>query len=65
MGSGCEELHRWEKRSPNARGRNFDRAGRVIVEPDLSLANYSNIFIIGDLANYSHQDDKPYQESHP
>lgn len=40
-------------------GAQLDRAGRVIVEPDLSLANYSNIFIIGDLANYSHQDDKP------
>ncbi|MBD2306042.1 NAD(P)/FAD-dependent oxidoreductase [Chroococcidiopsis sp. FACHB-1243] len=39
-------------------GAQLDRAGRVIVEPDLSLPNYSNIFIIGDLANYSHQDDK-------
>jgi NADH:ubiquinone reductase (H+-translocating) len=37
----------------------LDRAGRVIVEPDLSIKGYSNIFVIGDLANFSHQDGKP------
>jgi NADH dehydrogenase len=37
----------------------LDRVGRVIVEPDLSLANYPNIFVIGDLAHYAHQDGKP------
>ena len=26
---------------------------------DLSLPKYSNIFVLGDLANYSHQGDKP------
>ena len=36
-----------------------DRAGRIIVEPDLSIAGYSNIFVIGDLANFSHQGEKP------
>jgi NADH dehydrogenase len=40
-------------------GASLDRAGRVIVEPDLSLPRQPNIFIIGDLANFSHQDDKP------
>ncbi|WP_317105875.1 NAD(P)/FAD-dependent oxidoreductase [Chroococcidiopsis sp. SAG 2025] len=40
-------------------GAQLDRVGRVIVEPDLSLANYANIFIIGDLASYSHQDNQP------
>jgi NADH dehydrogenase len=40
-------------------GANLDRAGRVIVEPDLSLPNYPNIFVIGDLANFPHQGDKP------
>jgi NADH dehydrogenase len=40
-------------------GAQLDRAGRVVVEPDLSLPGYPNIFIIGDLANYSHQDGKP------
>ncbi|WP_437205099.1 NAD(P)/FAD-dependent oxidoreductase [Planctomicrobium sp. SH664] len=36
----------------------LDRAGRVVVEPDLSLAGAPNVFVIGDLANYSHQDGK-------
>jgi NADH dehydrogenase len=37
----------------------LDRAGRVMVAPDLSIAGHPNIFVIGDLANYSHQDGKP------
>ena len=37
----------------------LDRAGRVMVEPDLSVSGHSNIFVIGDLANFSHQDGKP------
>jgi NADH dehydrogenase len=40
-------------------GAQLDRVGRVIVEPDLSVAGYGNIFVIGDLANYSHQEGKP------
>ena len=36
-----------------------DRAGRIVVEPDFSVPNYPNIFVIGDLAHYAHQDDKP------
>jgi NADH dehydrogenase len=40
-------------------GAECDRAGRVIVEPDLSIPDHPNIFIIGDLAHYAHQDDKP------
>lgn len=32
----------------------LDNAGRVKVEADLSVKNYANIFVIGDLANYSH-----------
>jgi NADH:quinone reductase (non-electrogenic) len=28
----------------------FDRAGRVLVNPDLSLPNHSEVFVIGDLA---------------
>jgi NADH dehydrogenase len=39
-------------------GVQLDRAGRVIVEPDLSIANHPNIFVIGDLANYTHQDNR-------
>ncbi|MBP8298582.1 MAG: NAD(P)/FAD-dependent oxidoreductase [Burkholderiales bacterium] len=31
-------------------GATLDRAGRVVVEPDLSLARHPEIFVIGDLA---------------
>jgi NADH dehydrogenase len=40
-------------------GAECDRAGRVIVEPDLSLKGYSNIYVIGDLAHFAHQTGKP------
>jgi len=38
----------------------LDRVGRVMVESDLSIANHTNLFVIGDLAHYAHQaDGKP------
>lgn len=40
-------------------GTECDRAGRVIVEPDLSIKSYPNIFVIGDLAHFAHQNGKP------
>ncbi len=40
-------------------GVECDRAGRVMVEPDLTIKGYKNIFVVGDLANFSHQGDKP------
>lgn len=40
-------------------GAQLDRTGRVVVEPDLSVAGYPNIFVIGDLANYPHQANQP------
>jgi NADH dehydrogenase len=40
-------------------GAKLDRVGRVEVEPDLSIAGHPNIFVVGDLANFSHQGDKP------
>ncbi|BAZ06672.1 NAD(P)/FAD-dependent oxidoreductase [Calothrix sp. NIES-3974] len=40
-------------------GVECDRSGRVIVEPDLSIKGYKNIFAVGDVANFSHQNDKP------
>jgi len=40
-------------------GAQLDRAGRAIVEPDLSVPGYPNIFVIGDLAHFSHQNGKP------
>jgi NADH dehydrogenase len=42
-----------------ATGVKLDGAGRIVVEPDLTLAGYPEIFVIGDLANYSHQTGKP------
>ena len=43
----------------NRTGAALDRVGRVIVEPDLSIAGHPNIFVVGDLANFGHQDSKP------
>ncbi len=43
----------------NCTGAELDRSGRVMVEPDLSLPNHPEIFVIGDLANYSHQSGQP------
>ncbi|MEH1788825.1 NAD(P)/FAD-dependent oxidoreductase [Nostoc sp.] len=40
-------------------GVECDRAGRVIVEPDLTIKGYKNIFVVGDLGNFSHQNGKP------
>ncbi len=36
----------------------LDRGGRVIVEADLSVPKHPEIFIVGDLASYSHTPDK-------
>jgi NADH dehydrogenase len=40
-------------------GAPLDKAGRVIVEPDLSVPGHPEIFVIGDLANYLHQTGQP------
>jgi len=40
-------------------GAKLDRVGRLLVEPDLSLPGRPEIFVIGDLANYSHQTGSP------
>ena len=40
-------------------GAALDRAGRVMVEPDLTIAGHPEILVIGDLANFSHQTGKP------
>jgi NADH:ubiquinone reductase (H+-translocating) len=42
-----------------ATGATLDRAGRLTVEPDLSLPGHAEIFVLGDMANYTHQDGKP------
>lgn len=43
----------------DATGVALDRGGRVVVEPDLTVPGHPEIFVIGDLASYVHQDGKP------
>jgi NADH dehydrogenase len=47
--------------SPLARslGVPLDKAGRVLVEPDLTVPGHPEIFVIGDLAAFLHQTGKP------
>jgi NADH dehydrogenase len=47
--------------SPLARtlGTPVDRAGRAIVEPDLSIPGHPEVFVIGDLALFLHQTGHP------
>jgi NADH dehydrogenase len=40
-------------------GVKIDRSGRVEVTPDLSITGHPEIFVIGDLASFTHQNDKP------
>jgi len=40
-------------------GAPLDPIGRVIVEPDLTVPGHPEIFVIGDLANFSHQTGNP------
>jgi NADH dehydrogenase len=40
-------------------GAQTDKSGRLIVEPDLSLPGYENIFVIGDMARYDYQGESP------
>jgi NADH:ubiquinone reductase (H+-translocating) len=37
----------------------LDRAGRVMVAPDLTVPSYPDIFVVGDLAHYAHQTQGP------
>jgi NADH dehydrogenase len=37
----------------------LDRAGRVIVEPDLSVPGHPEIFVVGDLATVKREDGRP------
>ena len=40
-------------------GAPVDRAGRVLVEPDLSVPGYREVFVIGDLASMKNEAGKP------
>ncbi len=42
-----------------ATGAATDRSGRVLVQPDLTLPGHPEIFAIGDMVNFSHQEGKP------
>ncbi len=42
-----------------AAGAKLDRAGRVIVEPDLTVPGHPEIFAIGDLCHFRHQTGQP------
>jgi NADH dehydrogenase len=42
-----------------ATGATLDRAGRLVVEADLSLPGHPEIFVLGDMSSYMHQDAKP------
>ena len=37
----------------------LDKANRVLVAPDCTVPNHPEIFVIGDLANFSHQTGQP------
>jgi NADH:ubiquinone reductase (H+-translocating) len=47
--------------SPLARtlGVPLDRAGRVLVEPDLTVPGHPEVFVVGDLAAFQHQGGTP------
>jgi NADH:quinone reductase (non-electrogenic) len=36
-----------------------DRAGRVLIQPDLTIPGYANVFVIGDMASLNGEDGKP------
>lgn len=40
-------------------GAETDKAGRVIVREDLTIPGHDNIYVIGDLASFSHQTGQP------
>lgn len=65
---GAEQIHAatilWAAGvSASALGRDLgvplDRAGRVVVEPDLSIPGHPEVFVLGDLALFLHQGGKP------
>lgn len=43
----------------NRTGAELDRVGRVMVSEDLTLPGHQNIFVVGDLAHFAHQNEKP------
>ena len=39
-------------------GAELDKEGRIVVEPDLTVAGHSDLFVIGDLAHFEQQRSK-------
>ncbi len=46
------------KKLADVTGAVLDRAGRIAVEADLSLVGHPEIFVLGDMASYTHQGGK-------
>jgi NADH dehydrogenase len=42
-----------------ASGAELDRAGRIVVQRDLSLPGRPEVLVLGDMSNYSHQGGQP------
>lgn len=40
-------------------GAALDKAARIVVQPDMTVPGHPEIFVIGDLANFSHQGGTP------
>jgi NADH dehydrogenase len=40
-------------------GAEADKEGRIVVQPDLTVPGHPELFILGDLAHFEHQGDKP------
>jgi NADH dehydrogenase len=53
------------RRLAEASGASLDRAGRILVEPDLSLPGHPDVFVLGDMANFSHQTGQPLPGTAP
>ncbi len=43
----------------------YDKTGRIIVNEFLTIDDYPDVFIIGDLANFSHQTEEPLPGTAP
>jgi NADH dehydrogenase len=42
-----------------ATGAELDRAGRIRVQPDMTLPGHPEVYVLGDMVNYPYQDGKP------
>jgi NADH dehydrogenase len=46
-------------------GVETDKQGRIVVEPDLSVKRYPNVFVCGDQARFTHQTGQPLPGTAP